>query len=603
MRAAEKCKVKGILGIEDEDDDEDSDGEGLKCQDDARTLRGDGMDQLTSAQREAVTARGNVLVMAGRVRAKPARWWRAACIACWRNRRRCRLDELLLVTFTEAAAADMREKIRAAFERQIAELRDGGGMVRKLALTPALSLARARSEEASPGDRLGLLTQSLAGVPPAPSPQPSPPVAGEGVEAVDLSRLRNCARRWREGWLTEQLALFETAHIGTLHGFCLKLLRQHFYQLGLDPQLAVMAEEESRLLGEETLDEVLAAHYAKKSEFAEAVLGLIQAQGRGTDQPVRALVLRLHHYTQTLHDPEGWFEAQLAMFDQGEPEQWRAWQDQGLREWRRQWWATLTGMDAENKMAARCAALLGGMPEKANGEQRAAMLQEIRLVEQEFPRGKKTEWGKPLKGFFEEARFWESASKVTDGRDPLAEDWGWLRGQMAALLRLAREYSGKFNEAKRELGMVDFHDLEQHALRLLWDRETEQPTEIAREWRERLRFVFVDEYQDINDAQDAILKALSREGAAANRFLVGDVKQSIYGFRLANPRIFQGYAENWRDGRGTTIPLVENFRSREGILKFVNGVFGVLMNGGIGGRAVRRRRRGYSLATRRTGRR
>ncbi len=89
--------------------------------------------------------------------------------------------------------------------------------------------------------------------------------------------------------------------------------------------------------------------------------------------------------------------------------------------------------------------------------------------------------------------------------------------------------------------------------------------------------MFVDEYQDINEAQDAILKALSREGDAANRFLVGDVKQSIYRFRLANPRIFQNYAETWRGERGATIPLADNFRSRESILEFINVVFGALM--------------------------
>ena len=166
---------------------------------------------------------------------------------------------------------------------------------------------------------------------------------------------------------------------------------------------------------------------------------------------------------------------------------------------------------------------------------------------------------------------------------PLAQDWNWVRGQMATLLALAMEFTSAFSEAKRETGAVDFHDLEQHALRLLWDRDTRQPTATAREWRRKLRFVFVDEYQDINDAQDAILKALSREGGAANRFLVGDVKQSIYRFRLADPRIFQDYVDNWSGETGRTIPLVDNFRSRESILKFVNSIFGALMRREIGG--------------------
>jgi ATP-dependent helicase/nuclease subunit A len=148
---------------------------------------------------------------------------------------------------------------------------------------------------------------------------------------------------------------------------------------------------------------------------------------------------------------------------------------------------------------------------------------------------------------------------------------------------LAREFNEAFTEAKRELGAVDFHDLEQYTLRLLWDTKANQPTRIARQWRQKLRFLFVDEYQDINAAQDKIIEALSREGAQANRFLVGDVKQSIYRFRLAEPKIFQGYAETWRNGKGQAIPLVENFRSREGILNFINSLFGLVMQPEIGG--------------------
>jgi len=154
---------------------------------------------------------------------------------------------------------------------------------------------------------------------------------------------------------------------------------------------------------------------------------------------------------------------------------------------------------------------------------------------------------------------------------------------MITLLEMAREFTAAFTEAKRELGMVDFHDLEQFALRLLWDPKTDQPTRIARQWRKQLRYVFVDEYQDINAAQDKIIEALSREGALGNRFLVGDVKQSIYRFRLANPYIFQGYVDTWHGPAGQVIPLVDNFRSRENLLNSINSLFGLLMRRELGG--------------------
>ncbi len=151
------------------------------------------------------------------------------------------------------------------------------------------------------------------------------------------------------------------------------------------------------------------------------------------------------------------------------------------------------------------------------------------------------------------------------------------------MLRLTQNFSARFAARKRDDGVLDFHDLEQFALKLLWDFAADQPTPAAGRWRRKIRFVFVDEYQDINAAQDKIIQALSRDGAEANRFLVGDVKQSIYRFRLADPKIFRDYAQNWRGENGQTVPLAENFRSRETLLNFVNSVFEPLMREEIGG--------------------
>jgi ATP-dependent helicase/nuclease subunit A len=155
---------------------------------------------------------------------------------------------------------------------------------------------------------------------------------------------------------------------------------------------------------------------------------------------------------------------------------------------------------------------------------------------------------------------------------------------MRALLELTSEFTARFNRAKRDLALADFHDLEQFALRLLWDNAANAPTRIAEQWRAAFHHVMVDEYQDINAAQDQILCALSRDGQTSNRFLVGDLKQSIYRFRLAAPRIFQAYVRDWgQPGAGTVIPLNENFRSRERILDFINSVFESLMIVEVGG--------------------
>ena len=111
-----------------------------------------------------------------------------------------------------------------------------------------------------------------------------------------------------------------------------------------------------------------------------------------------------------------------------------------------------------------------------------------------------------LGNIFREAQFLGSLAVITAAGDPLLEDWNWTRGHMTALLRLAQEFAGKFSDRKRADGVLDFHDLEQYALRLLWDFSTNRPTATAGVWRKKLRFIFVDEYQDINAAQDFFLR-------------------------------------------------------------------------------------------------
>src|SRR5262249_6811263 len=153
---------------------------------------------------------------------------------------RVSLDEILMVTFTEAAAAEMRQRIR---------------------------------------DRL----------------------------------LQESSRQPGDAYWQEQLALFETASIGTLHSFCFRLVREHFYELELDPQLSVLPEEEARLLAEETLETLLERHYEGRDSYAEAVQQLIQDQAGGSDKPIRSLVLRLHQYIQALPNPDAWLRQQHAL--------------------------------------------------------------------------------------------------------------------------------------------------------------------------------------------------------------------------------------------------------------------------------------------------
>ena len=494
-------------------------------------------DSLTPSQRQAIHARGNVLVMAGAGTGK-TKTLVERCLDCL-ERNGAQIDELLIVTFTEAAAAEMRQRLRKAIEEKAA---------------------------ANP-----LITHPLP-----------------------LS------------FWPEQLARFDLAHIGTLHSFCLKLVREHFFELGLDPRLAILDEAESRQLANEILDAQFTAHYEGQKAFSPAVLDLIQVHGEGRDENIRKLILRLHNYSQARPDAGGWLAKQRGQFSGPTSADWQKWLFAGIADWRNQWLPVLENIRSGNEKAAELADGLSNIPANFPRATAALFLDKILAADVNWPAKRKTLLRKPLENFFDEARFLHSLAAVKNGADPLAEDWGWVRGQMETLLQLAEEFAALLTAKKRADGALDFHDLEQFALKLLWDLSTGQPTAVAQGWRGKLKLVFVDEYQDINAAQDKIIQGLSRDGwwnenhngpllpathgnsrgcspHHANRFLVGDVKQSIYRFRLADPQIFRDYALQWHGDTGQTIPLSENFRSHEALLDFVNSVFRIIMRLEIGG--------------------
>ncbi len=514
---------------------------------------------LTAAQSKAVRARGNVLVLAGAGSGKTSTLVKRLLDTLLTEQPPPAVCDFLVVTFTEAAAAELRQRLRTALTEE--QVRQSGDA------------------------------------------------------------------RW-----AEQLALFDTAHIGTIHSFCFHLIGQYFHQLELDPQLNVLPEAEARLLAEEALDAVLERQF--QGADAEALQQLLQVQAAGRDRVLRNLVLKVHSYSQSLPNSDAWFRQQLDIFENPAPNAWQTWLSDAFALWQHLWTEPLTRAAARgNDLARQClqwfeqqrSPVSGGAHESPPGlgvrqlsgalgsdttfetsshkaaegrrtpgrcldgepitrEAVATLVGRVWELGNNPPRGKKGAWVDPLKGFWADARFLASLTDPAASHDPLAEDWSWCRQHVLALLQLTRAFGEAYAAAKRERGELDFADLEQFALRLLWDFEHDRPTAIAEEQRAKLRFVFVDEYQDINAAQDRIVTALSRDGAAANRFLVGDVKQSIYRFRLADPSIFRDYAARWREGcAGQTVALAENFRSREAILEFVNAVFRPLMRPEAGG--------------------
>lgn len=460
---------------------------------------------FTPAQQQAIDAQGNILLVAGAGAGK-TKTLVERCVKIVAEfaptRQTPQITRLLVVTFTDAAAAEVRHRLRTELEKQ--------------------------------------------------------------AESANSDRLR------------EEVALLDQASISTIHSFCFKLIKEHFFELGLDPNVSVLEAERSSILFEETLDEMLDDYYAGKGENSTEVLSFMREHFNGWDAPLREFLRKIHQFTQARPAPDEWFARQIAWHERESCPEWALIYQQFLDEWRSEWLPYLESLPPENENAHFCANLY--KRQRTPGD--FSLYGEIMAREDVscWPKGKKTSHCAPFEKLFTEAKFLASLAPGANGESPLVEDWTRNRKTALVVLRLAREFSRRHTAAKQEQSVLDFADLEQLSLRLLWDESTQAPTPLAREIQARFDAIFVDEYQDINAAQDRIIRALSKAEDGGNRFLVGDVKQSIYKFRQADPAIFSNYATEW-----SPIYLGENFRSHEAILNFINPLFAWLMRKEIGG--------------------
>ncbi|MBI1841968.1 MAG: UvrD-helicase domain-containing protein [Verrucomicrobia bacterium] len=469
---------------------------------------------FTEEQRRAIAANGNVLVAAGAGTGK-TRTLVERCVRLVEEGHPVR--GLLLVTFTEAAAAEMKARLRTALQAKAAA-------------------------ETTPG------------------------------------------------YLHEQLALLDGACIGTLHGFCLQLMRDHFYDLAIDPQVIVLDEAQTLPMIREALDVLLDPWLERSSPTdAQSPWALLLVQfGSDAVAELREVIVKIHRYAQALPNPIAWYESQLRSFASEDPALWRARLVAGVCEWAREWLPRLERTERCPPVATSLGALQLLTKDGLVWDLIDQALQQLSVADAlAWPKGRKTTVRRPLEPFFRDVEFLGSlCGQASDGSPLWESDWRAVRPAMSLLVSLARDFGAEYERAKREWGGVDFSDLEQKCLRLLIGEDGE-PTSIALRCRERFSHVFVDEVQDINAAQDAIIRAVSREGTDANRFLVGDAKQSIYRFRLANPAVFRRYQEAWAretiPAPGQVIALRENFRSREAILSAANALFGFLMQPDLGG--------------------
>ncbi len=419
--------------------------------------------------------------------------------------------------------------------------------------------------------------------------------------AARLSKL--IAEQPHNRHLQQQMQRLYLAKISTVHGFCTDVLRQYAHRLDITADFRVADEGECTELQLKAIQNVLEAAY-ETAEDNKTFRELIDSQGLGRDdRQIPEIILKVYSSARCHRDPDSWLSWCVdsnadAVTDVGQT----PWGEYLLTDLKAYLKLQIDAM----KRCAQDAAISDGMEKPA--ELFASTVTQLQtlyncdtwdgvLDNKDIDFGRLTfskkctdlqlcEQLKAVrnackKGLTARLRNFSSRNAV------LLEDLKMSRGSALGLVDLVQKFANEYDRLKMNRGILDFGDLEHKTLDLLLGKKRNAITSVANEIGERFREVMVDEYQDSNGIQDAIFNALTEK--RQNCFMVGDVKQSIYQFRLADPDIFtQKYltydaADTAQNGRGRKVLLSHNFRSSAGVLGGVNDVFTRCMSPEVGG--------------------
>lgn len=441
------------------------------------------------------------------------------------------VDRLLVVTYTEAAAAEMKERIRDAIEKAL---------------------------EADPDN----------------------------------------------AHLQRQATLVHNAQVTTIHSFCLSVIRENFHTIGLDPGFRIAEEGEMKLLKQDVAAELLEKEYAEgRKEFL--ALTEYVAPGRD-DHKLVDLLLSIYDFSRSYPDPKEWLLScadryRLTGGIEAQPF------FQFIKEQAKQYAKDMLELTVYAE----------GICEEEDGpvfyrealEQDEALIrklegaetyEDIRLLLESWKWAKLSakksddiapdkreivkkvrEEVKSLQKDLKEQYFYETLEEVEEAMLTCAP-------VMEEFARLVISFHGAMQEEKAKRMMIDFGDMEHFALEILTERADGErvPSRAAISYQERFEEIMIDEYQDSNLIQEALLTSVSRVSQGIyNIFMVGDVKQSIYRFRLARPELFMEKYHTYGTGDGNCrrIDLTKNFRSRREVLESTNFIFRQIMTEGLGG--------------------
>ena len=404
--------------------------------------------------------------------------------------------------------------------------------------------------------------------------------------------------------LQKQMQRLFLTKISTVHGFCGDILREYAYRLDLAADFRVADENECREIRNVVMQEILDEAYRNAGKDL-TFRAFVDTQGLGRDDRLVPEILEKVYDSARCHlDPDGWLESCLRAVDV------ECVTDAAQTLWGRYLVEELKGyLDDQIVVLRRCVedalACPGLEKPVVNLKQTLEQLERLRGSEtwDEIVKNKNLDYGRltfPRKcddpELVERIKAARNACKkglekqlhsFTDDSARVLQDLAESAEGAEGIIRLVRSFDRAYTKAKRSRRCVDFGDLEHMTLDLLLGKHRSGPTAAAAEIGSRFREIMVDEYQDSNGVQDAIFSALT--GKRNNCFMVGDVKQSIYQFRLADPGIFlekyQRYvpAEDAEAGQGRKVLLSHNFRSGAEVIEAVNDVFATCMSQKVGG--------------------
>ncbi|PAD68546.1 helicase-exonuclease AddAB subunit AddA, partial [Bacillus sp. 7586-K] len=404
--------------------------------------------------------------------------------------------------------------------------------------------------------------------------------------------------------LRRQLTLLNKASISTLHSFCLNVVRKYYYLINIDPSFRIADETEGQLLIDEVLDELFEEEYSREDN--EPFFDLIDRYTADrNDVELQSIIRVLYLFSRSHPTPNLWLEQLASMYDVGDTDiSTLPFIRYLLQDIELALYGAKDQLEQAMEITKRPA---GPAPRAENLDDDLKQIDALLAVKNSWEglaeriKSFSLSRAKPVRGDQYDKALTEQVTalrnaakkKIEQLRDEMfsrslssyLQDFEQLAPVMKKLVSLVMEFAERYEAVKKEKGIVDFADLEHYCLQIL-QGTGDEPSEAARFYKQQFTEVLVDEYQDTNLVQESILKFVTKdEEASGNLFMVGDVKQSIYRFRLAEPFLFLSkYKRFTKDANNTgmRIDLSKNFRSRAEVLDATNFIFKQIMGERVG---------------------